>query len=249
MSVQISLPRLPRERGVALYVQLARALRQFIRDNRLEPGDPLPTEEQLQAAYGLSRATVRDALAELEREHLVVRRQGVGTFVARPPLKRDLQALTSFTEDMLSRGLRPSSLLLAYEDPAVGDLPPELEGVPSVRVVRLRLADERPFGIHDTLIPAEVAQACGFTRRRLLDDPSLSFYASLEAAGYHIEEGREHLTACAASAQQAALLGLPAGSPLIRVVRLSWSREGKLLEHITAHYPPEHYEYVIHLRR
>jgi GntR family transcriptional regulator len=255
MSVQLSSARLSKEKGVALYMQLSRALRDMIRQQGAKPGDPLPTEEQLRAAYGVSRSTIRDALAQLEQEHLVERRQGIGTFVSRPLLKRDLQALTGFSEDMISRGLRPASRLLDYQQPAAGNIPTDFEDgpavplVPLVRVVRLRLADGEPFGIHDTLIPQEVAERCGFTKERLLQEQSLSFYASLEAAGYTIHEGREHLTACAADQQQARLLGLHAGAPLIKVVRLSWSPEGELLEHITALYLPERYEYVINLRR
>jgi GntR family transcriptional regulator len=249
MSVQLSSTRLPKEKGVALYVQLSRALRDMIREQGVKPGDPLPTEEQLRAAYGVSRSTIRDALSQLEQEHLVERRQGIGTFVSRPPLKRDLQALTGFSEDMISRGLRPASRLLDYQQPAAGNVPVDFEEVPLVRVVRLRLADREPFGLHDTLIPEAVAERCGFTRERLLQDQSLSFYASLEAAGYSIDEGREHLSACAADPQQARLLGLHAGAPLIKVVRLSWSPEGELLEHITALYLPDRYEYVINLRR
>ncbi len=249
MSVQLSSAKLSKEKGVALYVQLSRALRDMILQQGLQPGDSLPTEEQLRSAYGVSRSTIRDALSQLEQEHLVERRQGVGTFVSRPPLKRDLQALTGFSEDMISRGLRPESKVLDYQQPAAGNIPDVFGGLSLVRVVRLRLADGEPFGIHCTLIPQTVAERCGFTRERLRTDQSLSFYASLEAAGYSIDEGREHLTACAADPQQARLLGLRAGAPLIKVVRLSWSPEGELLEHITALYLPDRYEYVINLRR
>ncbi|MEO8285254.1 MAG: GntR family transcriptional regulator [Chloroflexota bacterium] len=252
MSVQLSSSKLSKEKGVALYVQLSRALREMIREQGAKPGDPLPTEEQLRAAYGVSRSTIRDALAQLEQEHLVERRQGIGTFVSRPLLKRDLQALTGFSEDMISRGLRPSSRLLDYQQPAVGNIPPDFGEEPLihlVRVVRLRLADGEPFGIHDTLIPQEVVERCGFTKERLEQDQSLSFYASLENAGYTIQEGREHLTACAADQRQARLMGVRAGAPLIKVVRLSWSPSNELLEHITALYLPERYEYVIDLRR
>src|SRR6476619_4218642 len=116
MSVQLA-NKLIKQRGVALYAQLIEALQQMIAQQGLKTGDPLPTEEQLRVIYGVSRATIRDALSELEREHRVERRQGVGTFVAQPPLKRDLQLLTGFTEDMTSRGLKPSSQVLAYEQP------------------------------------------------------------------------------------------------------------------------------------
>ena len=166
MSVQLPAKKLSKEKGVALYMQLSRALRDMIHQQGAKPGDPLPTEEQLGAAYGVSRSTIRDALAQLEQEHLVERRQGIGTFVSRPLLKRDLQALTGFSEDMIARGLRPSSRLLDYQQPAsaISPLTLRMPYAPLVRVVRQRLADGEPFGIHDTLIPQQVAERSGLLK-------------------------------------------------------------------------------------
>lgn len=238
-----------KQRGVALYAQVIEEIKDMIARKDLQPGDPLPTEEQMRASYGVSRSTIRDALSELEREHRVERRQGIGTFVARPPLKRDLQLLTGFTEDMAARALKPASRVLTYENPAEGVLPEELAGLETVRVVRLRLSENRPFGLHYTLIPSEIAANIGFTPERLAENPSLSFYASLEAAGYIIEEGREHLSAEVANPWQAQHLMVKPGVPMIKVTRLSWSSRGQLLEHVTALYLPDQYDYVIHLKR
>jgi GntR family transcriptional regulator len=238
-----------KQRGIALYAQLIEEIKEMIAQKQLQPGDALPTEEQMRANYGVSRSTIRDALSELEREHRIERRQGIGTFVARPPLKRDLQLLTGFTEDMTARNLKPSSQVLAYEKPALGILPDELSGIETVRVIRLRLSEGRPFGLHDTLIPAEIAANTGFTPERLAQNQSLSFYASLEAAGYVIEEGREHLSAEIANPLQAQHLMVKPGVAMIKVVRLSWSLQGQLLEHVTALYLPEQYDYVIRLKR
>lgn len=224
-------------------------IKQTITNERLKPGDALPTEEELQKSFGVSRATVRCALGELERQHIIERRQGVGTFVTRPPLARDLRALTSFTEEMIARGLAPSTTLIAYETPDESDVPEELSGIPVVRVVRLRLADSQPISIHDAFIPTAIANQCGFTRAQLKQDGSLSLYAQLEAAGYFVDSAREHVTAVAATARQARLLGVKTGAPLIKTVRVSWTRNEQILEHITAYSHPEHFEYTITLAR
>jgi len=232
-----------------LYVQLMERIKRTIAEERLSPGDALPTEGQLQKSFGVSRATVRCALGELERQHVIERRQGVGTFVTRPPLARDLRVLTSFTEEMIARGLAPSSFLITYEAGAPGDIPEELSGIPTVHVVRLRLADSQPISIHDAFIPADIANKSGFTKAQLEQDDSLSLYAQLEAAEYFVDRAREHVTAVAATARQAKLLGVKTGAPLIKTVRVSWTRGNQILEHVTAYSHPEHFEYAITLAR
>jgi len=111
----------------------------------LHPRSPLPTERELASTYEVSRATVRQALAALEQSGTVYRVQGAGTFVAGPHVSKSL-SLTSFSEDMRLRGLRPSSLVLAADEvPADAAIAGDLQipvAASVVRLVRVRLADE-----------------------------------------------------------------------------------------------------------
>src|SRR5918911_5553903 len=111
--------------------------------DRLGVGDAIPSERQLSVDLGMSRLTVRAALDELVREGHLIRRRGAGTFVSEPKIAQEL-TMTSFTEDMERRGLRPKSRTLDLGVvPAGAQLGRLLHVSPSEPVVvakRLRIA-------------------------------------------------------------------------------------------------------------
>ena len=117
---------------------------------RLEVGDAIPSERQLSADLGVSRLTVRAALDELVREGHLLRRRGAGTFVSEPKIAQEL-TMTSFTEDMRRRGLRPASRTLELKvTPAGARLGRFLHVSPSEPIIvakRLRLADHETMAI------------------------------------------------------------------------------------------------------
>src|SRR5438034_9703795 len=146
-----------------LYVQVADWIRGEIERERLEPGTMLPSEADLQRRFNVSRATVRQAVQELAFAGVVKRQQGRGTFVAGPPLERALPELTSFSEHLASKGLASSSRLITWEAlddrrksdghslPSPDAPDPRLFGSSSIRLaraIRLRLANDRPVGLH-----------------------------------------------------------------------------------------------------
>src|SRR5579862_6764201 len=105
-----------------LYQQLQRALRDAIADNRLGAEEALPPERELAEEFGVSRITVRKALDALVDEGLLNRRQGAGTFVAARPearVEKSFSKLSSFSEDMISRGRKPESVWLSRASGAV----------------------------------------------------------------------------------------------------------------------------------
>ena len=114
---KITLPRtrksliqvLPRN-GTPVYKRIQTAIRARIESLELQPGDPVPSERELAKIHKVSLMTARHALAGLEREGLVERRRGAGTFVAAP--KIHFNKLMSYTEHMSSRGLSPRSRVL-----------------------------------------------------------------------------------------------------------------------------------------
>jgi GntR family transcriptional regulator len=257
---------LDRRTRLPLYVQIADRIRDLIERERLGPGTALPSEAELRERLRVSRATIRQALQQLELDGRVERYQGRGTFVAVPPLERVLPELTSFTEHLASKGLASSSRLLRYErveprrgggrtpkrrvisldEPEPGLFPAP---VPLVRIVRLRLANDAPIGVHTTLLPAEVAERSGFTEERLRDDERASLYASLEEAGYGLRFAEEHLRARVTSGAEARLLGVPARTAVMSVLRLTRDEQGRLLEGVRAVYLGDKYDYVITVER
>ena len=153
---------LDRGAPMPLWFQLREALLREIRDRGMKTGDRLPTESEIERAYNVSRATIRQALAELEAEGVVRRVQGLGTFVASPKIRHRPQ-LQSFSELARSQGFVPSHRMLRSE---LVDLPEDvaadLEVDPASRgrhLVRLLLADDRVVGLADTWLPHELIAA------------------------------------------------------------------------------------------
>jgi GntR family transcriptional regulator len=101
--------------GVPKYRQLQHVLEEMIVG--LRPGEPIPPERELEQRFGVSRVTVRQALHQLVLAGRLERVQGKGTFVARPKLEQVL-ALTSFSEEMIQRGMRPGSRMLGVRSVA-----------------------------------------------------------------------------------------------------------------------------------
>jgi GntR family transcriptional regulator len=250
-----------RESGVPLYLQIRERVLRLVAERGLTPGDALPSESELQEAFGVSRATIRHTLALLEREGSVERHQGKGTYVAVPRLARALPELTSFSEHLAQQRLRSSSHLLAFEElkPGEGTRQPIVEDEPDfpalfgaigvVRFARLRLANEAPIGVHVTGTPAEVAEEIGLSARTLAEDTRFSFYAALEVHGHRLDAAEEHLVARGAGRREAQLLGVAARTAVMSVLRLTRDTTGSLVEAVRAVYLGEKYDYVVQLER
>lgn len=146
---EISLPRLDHNGRVPLYLQLKEWLKAGIRSGAWEVGTTVPSERALSVRLGISRATCRQAVEELVHEGWLVKRQGLGTFVARPKLEQPLSGLKGFSEAMSELGVEASTLLLGAKlIPAEADVYGALglaAGDAVVQVTRVRLADGVPL--------------------------------------------------------------------------------------------------------
>jgi len=232
------------------YWHVREAVERLIRTEGLRPGDRLPTEPELGQRLAVSRGTVRRAFDDLEREGVVSRQPGRGTFVAQRRMLRPLSELTSFSEHLRSLGLEPGSTLVSYrhvEDDRGGDH--FADGVGLVRVVRLRTANGEPVGVHTVFLPAELADRIGFTREVLRRLPEVSLYGALASAGVEIDVAREDITARLAAARERELLELPDPSPVLEVVRRTFDPASQPVELVRAVYRADRYDYVIWLSR
>jgi GntR family transcriptional regulator len=238
--------------GLPLYAQLADVLRELINGEKLGPGSRLPSEPELVARYGVSRATSAKALDVLEREGLVQREQGRGTFVRDTVLERPLPELTGFTEHVTKAGYEPGQRLLSVERARaeeVGSLASPFEADFEVVVVRrVRLVDGEPVGLHRTVLPAVLASRIGFVEERLRRE-QLSLYGQLRKHGIELAWAEEHLQARLATEEEAHLLEVPAGEALINVRRFSHDRQNRLVEAVDAVYIGRRYDYRVTLVR
>ena len=212
----------------------------------LSPGQPLPSERALAEVFSTSRTTVRQALHELTLEGRLVRRQGRGTFAARPKVAQPLQ-LTSYTEDMRRQGLPPRSRLLSVSyvraDEELAERLGLRRGARVLRISRLRLASEEPMAIETTHV--EAARFPGLAR--LLGD-SVSLYALLaERYGVHPARAEETIETVPAAPLEAGLLEVSVGYPLMLLSRHSLDRSGRPIEWVTSFYRGDRYKFVAQL--
>jgi GntR family transcriptional regulator len=243
---------LARRPGLTLYGAVREAIERLITDSQLKAGDALPTEAELQERFGVSRATVRQALAELDRAGVVERRQGRGTFVALPAMERELPELTGFTEHLQSRGMRASSRLvdcsvaIAEKGSDSGHFP---VGTPLFKARRVRYANDFAVGVHTVYVPLAMAERIGFTEEVLRRDERASLYALMTRAGIRLTWAEEHLRARAADREESQLLGVRPGTPVMSVLRKTHDDAGDLVEVVRAVYLGDKYDYVVHLDR
>ena len=236
------LHRLDPDDSQPLYQQLQRALRDAIERRVLAPNDALPPERDIAADLRVSRITVRKALDGLVEEGLLVRRQGSGNFVA-SRIEKNFAKLTSFSEDMRSRGLKPRSVWL---NRAQGAVTPEEAltlrlgpGAPVYRFHRLRFADETPMCL-------EFATVVG-TALPSLQDVGNSLYEALEKAGNRPVRALQRLRALLLNAEQAKLLHAREGDAGLLVERVGFLRDGSAVEYCQTYYRGDTYDFVAEL--
>jgi GntR family transcriptional regulator len=144
---------------VPLHHQVYLDLRSALDAEEWRPGDRLPPERELAERYGCSLITVRRALSELSREQRLERTRGRGTFVLRPRIDRDLAGTMSFTEEMQTRGLDPSTRLVNARREKAGEQVAQalsLEvGAPTLYLERLRIAGGEPLLLEEVHLPAD----------------------------------------------------------------------------------------------
>lgn len=232
-----------RRNGMPAYQRIQRVIRQRIEAKQMKPGDAVSSERELAKIHGVSLMTARHALAGLEREGIVERRRGAGTFVAPPRIQ--FNKLMSYTEQMASRGLAPTSKVVIAK---VVEDEPEIAarlglGATSrmVKIERVRLTADEPFALETCYLPAaEFAE--------LVDAPLArgSLFSVLEH-DYSVElaYADEEVDATIAEGRVAQLLNLRAGAPLLRIRQVIYSSKTKPVIYVVGVYRSERHSLFI----
>lgn len=244
---------LDREAPLPLYVQLRDALLREVREGGLQPGDRFPSEAVIRDRYRVSRATVRQALAELEAGGTIRKVQGLGSFVAAPKI-RHVPLLTSFTELASSQGFTPSHRVLSSSVEEVrADDAAELglaEGTRCRFLRRLFLADGSAVGLAETWLPVEALGGHDelFERDRL-DRGSMYEVLQSEPIGLVLDHAVETISPGALDAPSGELLGCEAGTPVLLIRRLAFTSDGSCVESTRLVFVGDRYEYRVELHR
>jgi len=226
-----------RESPVALYRQIAEDLAGAV-SGRYHVGQRLPSESELMVSYGVSRITVRQALAHLTARGLLVRQQGKGTFVATPRVRQDLRRLTGFVDVLTAQGLEPETHLLDFGPQIVEPTLRErlqLAGGETLAFRRLYLLDGRPLALTEVHYPPAV----GIMIEHEAAEQHSSHLLLTEFAGLAIGHADLTIRAAALEADVARYLDLPSGAVALTEERLTYCTAGIPREHSTLYLHPD----------
>ncbi|MCJ7435053.1 MAG: GntR family transcriptional regulator [Anaerolineales bacterium] len=240
-----------KQSAVPYYHQVKEAVRALIASGELKPGDMLSSEFSLSEQVGISRLVVHRAYRELVTEGLLIRKRAVGTFVS-PATKRSYTVvgpLFSMTESLSTDALEPSNKILLQEViPASEEVRNGLklpEGARVIHLRNLRFAKQLPFAVEEMYFSFE-----RFPALANLDLNNRSVYVTLEKLyDAHPQEALDLITADSASSQEARLLGINKGAPVMRVKRMSSDRSGLPVEYSKIVFHADRYQFVARMQR
>ena len=228
----------------ALYQRLEGAFRGAIKQALIPPGAAIPGERDLAQRLNLSRVTVRKAIKALVDDRLLVQRQGARTSVA-DRVEKPVSQFTSFSQDMTARGHAPGTIWLRRERGVA--LPAEAmalglsPGAEVCRLHRLRTADGTPMAIEFSVVPGEFLPSPGLVQA--------SLYATLEGRGHEPVRALQRMRSAIAGAEEATLLGLARGAPILEIERRCFLANGRTIEFCRSRYRGDRYDFLMELQR
>lgn len=222
------------------YRRIADEVRSRVLNGEYAAGRVLPSEAVLSHEFAVSRVTVRKALEQLREEGLVDSRQGFGWFVAGETVRQPLARLATIEDQMRDSGAVPERRILEFAfERAPRDVAQALGVTQVLRVRRVNLADGEPFAIVTVWCPAELAEH--LSRADVERSP---FYELLDVP---LSGASQTIGADAASGEEAELLRVPVGSPVLRCLRTTASSDGRTVLFSRHVFPAHRTEFVVDL--
>jgi GntR family transcriptional regulator len=241
------MPRNSGTNGTRAYERIQQSVVKQIQSHQMKPGDQVASERELARVHGVSPMTARHALALLEREGVVERRPGAGTFVAPPRIH--FNKLMSYTEQMGSRGLAPQSKIvlnkIIEDEQEVAARLGLAAASRMVKIERVRHAAGEPFALETCYLPAN--EFSGVVEAPLA---RTSLFATLEHDyNVKIAYADEEIDATVAEGRVALLLGVPKGDPLLRIRQVIFSSKSKPVIYVLGFYKSERHSLFIRRMR
>jgi GntR family transcriptional regulator len=243
------MARIERGSPVPFYQQLAGILREDIISGRLTREQRLATEFELMDTYAVSRTTVRQTIALLQKEGLISVHRGKGTFVAPSRIEPELSALTGFVEDMQALGLSASARVLGLRhEKASARVAEALRVSPGdvvTRLTRIRLAEEAPVSFEYSFLPLELG------RRVAEENLEISPIFTLleEKYGIALGEASYRIEAMGATSVVADALEVKRGAAVLAIERTTYSAAGVPVDFEQMFYRGDRIRYTMRLKR
>ena len=215
-----------------LYVQLMQKIKNSISTGELKTGARIAAEQELCSMYGVSRITVRKAIAELEKEGILEKKQGKGTFVTVPAIHRKLHAVNSFHDTCRMNGKKPSTRVLVSRSGIAGKQDVDELGVaPGSRIietVRVHFADRVPVILEEN----HFSMAYSYL---LESDLNGSLYNLLSECGAEPAQATHIISLKNATKQVAGLLKMEENAPVMYLHEVIYDKKGRPL-HTSSQY-------------
>ncbi|MGL5296448.1 MAG: GntR family transcriptional regulator [Culicoidibacterales bacterium] len=228
---------------VPIYKQIEQWISETIKKGEWESNQMIPSEFEIANLFEVSRMTARHAVDNLVNRGMLYRIKGSGTYVADLRFEKQIHGLTSFSEDMVSRGMTPGSRVIDYRIMPADDKIASKLGIQvgeSVHCIqRVRLADEQPMAIEITYLPLSL-----FPRipRSVLSE-SLYNYIEKEL-GHSIDHSMQYIEAASASEHEAKLLEIESHTPVLLIDLYSYLRNGRPFEYVRSLYRSDRYKFI-----
>jgi GntR family transcriptional regulator len=233
---------------VPIYVQIEEILKEKILHGDYAVGLAIPSERELSETFGVSRMTVRQSIIQLVNSGLLYREKGRGTFVASPKFEQPLNGLTSFTEEMRNRGMKPSSKIITFEKQIPSfDIRDDLkldEGEEVFFITRIRNADDKPMAIERSYIPNKLLP--NLSKEKLHG----SFYNLVENEyGFEIKNAIQQMEASIITKEDAKYLNMDTTGVVLIIKRTSFLSNGQPFEIVRSAYRADRYKFIGEIKR
>ncbi|GEN26063.1 GntR family transcriptional regulator [Halomonas cupida] len=224
-------------------------LRQEILEGRYTPDKPLPNELLLTEQFQVSRITIRKAMERLDREGLVVRYRGKGTFPVASNESSPVQAsISGVIENLIAMGLKTEVRVLDFNYVAASANVSQALAIPPgalvQKAIRVRSHRDSPFSLLTTYVPEAIGRT--FNQGDLTHQPLLLL---LERAGAKVTRAEQSITAKLATPKQAEVLEMEPGDALLCIRRIVFDENDLPVEYIEGYYRPDTYEHQMSLGR
>jgi GntR family transcriptional regulator len=232
-----------------LYLQIKETLRTRILDGTYRMHEQMPSEAEMMKAFKVSRITVRQALNDLQKDGLIFKLRGKGTFVAKPKAFQNVTRLQGFGEAMTPMGYETfSRVLRVTQRSAPKDVAERLKlktGVEVTEIRRLRYLNREPISLDVTYLPADIGERVikeDLATRDIFLILENEYGCSLGAADLQIE-------AMLADDTLARALGIEEGAPVLRIERLTHAADGRPLDYEHLYYRGDAFQYRLTIER
>lgn len=234
--------RIYRDNPKPLYRQIAEILKDKIIGEEFQPGDNIGTQTELKDQFHVSTITIRQAVKLLEKEKLVVTKQGKGTFVKPRKVEQELLRLQSLSAVIEESGYMPTVEIRTF---TLVDTPADIKifGPECFYIERIHKIDEEPIALSHIYLPYAIGNE--LTSKDLENQ---TIYQLLESKfGTEVGEAVQRIESCPAIKDLAEFLEVPEGTPLLKAARIAYDKSNTPVEKITFYYRHNEFKFKIKL--